>query len=329
MSNQIDFFIVGLPRSRMAWIANYLTWDDQIAYFDAFAEGLNGTGPECIERLHGAAPSTGIADGAAAMFQDRLIAKYPKAKWVVVTRPHDQVIASLKRLGVSIDDRLNTIDCKIGELRLKVKPLVVPFPSLDFTIKDIAHFVNPSWECPKWRHDMLIGLNVQSRLTNADLLKIPAINPLSEKAEPMQVTQTQDDYFKLLQEICGDNKLAYGWLWQAIEVASIVDHVMDGEIIDLRHFDMVMKGVLLEWGLNEFFLKNSRYLLPTMSAALSAWQHATGEMKRVKHYDIYTELPCAVAFMRGGQPLVDQFSPRLRSLVEQLMIEDNIRDEHS
>lgn len=145
-------------------------------------------------------------------------------------------------------------------------------------------------------------------------------------SEVKEHTKTQDSFFETLQEICGDNKLAYRWLWQAVEVASILDHVTDGDKINLQHFDTIMKGVLLEWGINDFYKKNSLFLTPVMSSALSAWQHSTGEMRRSAHYQVYTALPCAVAFLLGGQERVDKHSPRLYSLVEQLMLEDNIRD---
>jgi hypothetical protein len=322
----IDFFIVGLPRCRMAWIANYLTYGDTECHFDGFVPGLYGEGPDVIEMYYNPEKVVGVADGAALMFQDRLIEKYPHAKWVVITRPHPTVIASVKKLGIPIDDRLTTLHYKMGELRAKVQPLVVPFDSLDKSIKDIATFVNPSWKCPQWRHDMLVGLNVQTRITQDDLVKIPLINPLSKAAEPVTPTKTQDDFFKLIQEICGDNKLAYRWLWQAIEVASILDHVMDSELIDFQHFDTVMKGVLLEWGINEFYKKNAIYLSPVMSQAIASWQHSTGSFKRAGHYNIYTSVPTAVAFLMGGQEYVDKFAPRLHALVEQLEIEDTKRD---
>lgn len=312
----------------MAWIANYLSYGDMACHFDAFVPGLQGLGPAAIQDLANTAKVVGIADSAALLYQDRLITKNPHAKWVAVERDPAEVRESFKKLNVPVDDRLTLVNHKLGELKLKTDVKVFSFNELDNGgIQKLALYVNPNWGCPGWRHDMLIGLNVQSKATVSDLEKIPSVNPLSEAAEPMTPTKTQENFFAMLQEICGSDGNAYRWLCQAIQCATCIDHVMDNDLIDYALFDETMKSILLEWGVNEFFLKNSRYLVPVMSAALSAWQHSTGEMKRVKHYDIYTELPCAIAFMRGGQALVDKFSPRLRAIVEQLMLEDEIRDD--
>jgi len=322
----IDFFVVGLPRCRLAWIANYLSYDNMECHFDAFAPGLNGAGPDVISKLENFQKIIGVADGAAVMFQDKLVEQYPYAKWVVITRNYNDICNSLKTLGVPVDTRLSTLNYKIGELRSKLSPLVVPFESLDKSIQDVAMFVNSDWKNPQWRHDQLVRLNVQSKFTKDDLVKIPAVNPLSIKAEAPSPTLTQETYFKLLQEICGDDKLAYRWLYQVIHAATIMDHVIDNDPIDYEQFDAIMKGVLLEWGVNDFYKRYAPYLAPVMSASISAWQHSAGDMKRIKHYDIYTEVPCAVAFVLGGQEKVDKFSPRLRELANQLLIEDTKRD---
>lgn len=322
----ITAFVVGLPRSRMAWVANYLSYGNQLAIFDAFSYGLEDKGPDCIKDFENLAESVVICDLSALVFRDRMISEYPNAKWVIIDRPVTEVVASLKKLQVPVDDKLFIVHHKIGELKLKTSPLVVHFRFLDSAIKDVAKFINPGWTCPDVRHKMLTGLNVQSKSTVKDFQAIPEVNPNSKAAEPCVPTEAETAYFKVLQEICGGNELAYRWLNQAMQCATIIDHVSDGDLINSQQFDAITKGVLLEWGLNSFFMKFAPNLIPVMSASLSAWQHATGDMRRVKHYDIYTEVPCAVAFVLGGQERVDRFSPRLRSLVEQLMQEDDKRD---
>lgn len=82
----ITAFVVGLPRSRMAWTANYLSWGNQLAIFDAFSHGLEGKGPDCIKDFENLAESVVICDLSALVFRDRLMNEYPDAKWVVIDR---------------------------------------------------------------------------------------------------------------------------------------------------------------------------------------------------------------------------------------------------
>lgn len=319
----MDFFIVGFPRSRLAWIANYLTYGNMNCHFDVLKNGLDGSGLLALDKYEDLTEIVGIADGGALLYQNQLRAKYPKAKWILVTRPWQEVEASCKKLGVAARDKLVYINQKIEELKTKEGMYILPFDRIDDLIGEVATWINPDWACPTDRHEMLMGLNVQSKLTKVDLEAIPEVNPMSKLSEPVNPTPVQIAYFETLQEICKDNKLAYRWLWQAIGCATIFDHVMDDDLIDKTHFEGVFKGVLLEWGVNDFYRKNSMFLAPTLAACLSAWQHSSNT---AKHYDIYTELPCAVAFLLGGQERIDLYMPRLRALADKLKEEDDERD---
>jgi len=264
------------------------------------------------------------------MFQDRLIEKYPSAKWVIVEREFPDVVESFSVLGIPIiDNRLTNIHYKLDELKLKAAPLIVPFDTLNCSIRDVAKFLNPEWKCPDYRHEMLINMNVQYDRVKGlkELSEIPVVNPLSESAEPPLPTKAQKDYFAVLREICGQNELAYRWMEQAILCATVIDHIADGDPIDYRLFDETMKGLILEWGINSFFCKYAQNLIPVMSTVLATWQHSAGEFARSSHYQVYTAIPCAVAFLLGGQGLVDKISPRLFEAVNKLLLEDNERDD--
>jgi hypothetical protein len=305
-TGMFDFFITGFPFSGMAWIANYLSYDKMLCHYG-----------EPSPDLARCAGIVGVSGSGLLLMQDRLIKENPNAKWILIDRSHSDARQAFRDHNLPVDQTLTDMGYKIGELRLKTKVYIAPFDALHSLISDIARHIDPGWTCPKSRHDMLVKMNIE------------VAPPVSHKAKPAEAprpTKTQLAYYEVLREICNSNNNAYRWLCQAIPSASIVDHVVDGDLIDFKVFDHVVKGVLLEWGLNDFFLKNSRYLIPVMSAAMSAWQFSVGDMKRVKHYDIYSELPCAVGFILGGQQLVDRFSPKLRQLVAQLMDEDNRRD---
>ena len=90
----MDFFITGLPRSRTAWLANFLTTGASYCAHDALL-GVSSF-VELDAKLR-ALPGElrGDSDSAALLFAPRLFAMYPEARWVVVLRDPEEVVWSL------------------------------------------------------------------------------------------------------------------------------------------------------------------------------------------------------------------------------------------
>jgi hypothetical protein len=123
--------------------------------------------------------------------------------------------------------------------------------------------------------------------------------------------------------MCASDLNAYVWLHQVIQVALVWDHVADGDAVDKQAFESAMRAVVTEWPMNPFLRKHADYVIPTAAASISAWKNNDS---RDLHYSVYREIPCAVAFVLGGNPLVDKFMPKISELVKKMREEDDKRD---
>lgn len=138
------------------------------------------------------------------------------------------------------------------------------------------------------------------------------------------LTPTCTEYINTIREMCGENIYARLWLEQVIQVALVWDHHIDeGDKKDPRMFNHAMTVLVTEWPLNPFLRKNAECLIPTVVASISAWKN---NESRDLHYSVYREVPCSVAFVLGGNQLVEQFMPRISELAKKMAIEDDIRD---
>ena len=90
------FFITGYPRSRSAWLANWLSDDWRICLHD---ELVNHATLESFADAIQDHPVTGVSDSALALFWKPLMQMFPEAKWLVVMRDRaDAEAATIKSL---------------------------------------------------------------------------------------------------------------------------------------------------------------------------------------------------------------------------------------
>lgn len=107
------FFILGLPRSRTAWLANLFTHKHSFCFHDALSQcdrlsdlkAVMDSRPE---------PFVGNADSGMALFWFGAQAVFPDAKVIVVRRELSQVRHSVARLLGS--DALATVDPMLAEM---------------------------------------------------------------------------------------------------------------------------------------------------------------------------------------------------------------------
>ena len=87
--NAQPFFVTGLPRSRTAWMANFLTWRDSFCHHDLLSEC------EHIDNLRGFLQVTakdndcqfvGTSDSGLCIWHRELLELFPAAKVVVIRR---------------------------------------------------------------------------------------------------------------------------------------------------------------------------------------------------------------------------------------------------
>jgi hypothetical protein len=86
------FFVTGLPRSRTAWVANYLSHAGAFCYHDGLANCSSLNEFDAKLARH---PVCGDSDSGLAMFQVELRSRHPEAQWVILRRPLPEVVESL------------------------------------------------------------------------------------------------------------------------------------------------------------------------------------------------------------------------------------------
>jgi hypothetical protein len=316
------FFICSLPRSRSAWIANYLTFGDCFCGHDLLKDCQHS-----VDELDGLLPCVryrGIADPGAALAQDKLIEAFPLAKWIIIERPFIEVERAVKNLGVDAAP-LHMVQSKLEELRAKIDPVVIEFDCLNASIKNIAHYIDPQWRFNKERHDMLVRMNVQVDL-EIGLKEIKNVKLMKDFAEPVTMTKANREYLDAVKELCND-KDAYSWFESLIDAAVMWDHIKDRDGLSPVLVESVMYRLTHEWPINPFIRKYGAYVVPTIAAATSAWKYSyTNNAPKELAYLLYSEIPAAIAFILGGTERVIKFMPRIRELVQQMCNDDMKRD---
>lgn len=164
--NAQNFVVCSLPRSRSAWLSQFLTYGDhycgheQLRYMrslDDVQAWLNQ-------------PNTGTCETAAAPFW-RLLKKYsPDVKIVTVRRPVDEVVDSLRRAGLQLDEsvinKMVKLDKKLDQLEARMpNVLSVQFKDLEDenTCKTIFEYCLPYKHDHQWWSDTS-ARNVQINL---------------------------------------------------------------------------------------------------------------------------------------------------------------------
>lgn len=120
-------FVTGLPRSRTAWLANWLSWGESICLhdafqhapsFEAFCDTLNALPYQVV----------GHSDPANVFVWRKLQETYPGAKWIVIERDFEAVYVSCKRtFGWTSREPLWRMADRLEELRAAVQPIVLDF----------------------------------------------------------------------------------------------------------------------------------------------------------------------------------------------------------
>lgn len=165
----IPYFITGFPRTRTAWLANFLTYDDSFCFHEALkrCDGVDAL-PELFKST--GRRYVGNSDSALPFFAETVRKLFPQAKWVIVDRNEDEVLKSVRRVlpGLKHQEMLNMtknfLDSLGGALRIKFLELKNKDKCEEiwkYCIPDIA-FSNMRWK-------LLDQLNVQANDLNGGI----------------------------------------------------------------------------------------------------------------------------------------------------------------
>lgn len=312
----MNYFIVGLPRSRTAWLANFLTHGASLCFHEALRYVEK---PEELKAfMERDADYVGDCDPMLAIHWRKVAEMFPDAKWVVIDRKIEDVRKSCQRVGVP-EVGLEKLHENLSELCKELTPWYVDYERLDDNIHGLWAYLFPSVPFPEDRYAMLRQMYVDTVPQKVEMH--PKLRTLITP-ESSVMTPLHYEYAETLKAMCGQDVHAYTWLLQLMEVCLTWDHIVDGDPLDVQMAERSFEAMLLEWPLNPFWNRAKEFLAPVMSNAIAAWRFG----QRTKEYDVYTEVPCAVAFILGGTPLVKQFSTKIREISKQMIEEDNTKD---
>lgn len=308
------FFIAALPRSRTAWLANMLTTETSICFHEGIRRCSNLE--EYIKLLDGQVPNN-VGDSSSALVLNwrELAGRYPQAKWVVIRRPFEDVLKSGRRAFpqfVISRTVLKEAQTCLLQLEFQLKPLVVEYDDVNDRLNDIANHC--CVVVPSWRQQTLKELNVQIHLPTAMTMGSPVWMPRSSEQERLSVK-----YVEAIREMCGENTAAFHWLYECLKMALTWDHLIDKDPVDPVTLNEVFHACLVNWPVNPFFTQNGHYLVPTIYNAILAWRSGNA-------YQVYTDLPLAVALLIGGPALAESWSPKIRTIVKQIREQDDMED---
>jgi len=338
-----NFFIVGLPRSRTAWLANLLTYGDSFCFHDALSHVPS---PQHLPALFmsGGRPVIGDADPSVPLFHGEIAELFPEAQYVFVDRPYEDALASYSKFVLGNPCRRGVVHTPaeaeegFAALALRLRDmkhalagrhtLTVQFSSLDeFPVVEMLHYYCTGAEINYRRWEMLRnfrvnviphGLEKSLDLENVEKLAHHRADASVRSSLP---TGLHLAYSKRVAAMCGTNQAACRWLEELLEVWLTWDHIEDNDVIDKAMANRVFENLLLAWTVNPFWQQYKELLTPVLANAISAWRSG-GE----KEYDVYTEVPCAVAYLLGGQALVAAHLPGIRDLIRSIRADDDATD---
>jgi hypothetical protein len=177
------FFITGLPRSRTAWLANYLTTDKTHCYHELIGEC--DSWQEYQDKLNKNDKVYGDSSSGLIFNIEHFIERYPNSKWICIRRPFADVIFSLEKKGFSLNstemrELENTFKNAYKILYDKANISFFAYDELNETktIEMIWSFCCPSLPVPIGRAENLQKFNIQidlSRIPMGKLLWTPQI----------------------------------------------------------------------------------------------------------------------------------------------------------
>lgn len=120
---------------------------------DALCSAMEGTGAEHV----------GHADPANLLCAEALLERYPDSRWLVIRR---EPLESFKSLAPYVPELrpgyILSLSVALNEFIRRWEPMVVDFHSLTpAVIERVAKHLNPDWDCPAWRTEMLCNMQVQ------------------------------------------------------------------------------------------------------------------------------------------------------------------------
>lgn len=166
----MDFLIFCPPRSRSAWLANFLTYGNSYCYHEALA---TVTRLEELKNMKKNGKTIGDSDSGLFFFAEKVLKTAPDAKIVLIKREKDDIKKALMKLfDPSLSEHIAKACGSAGNWLEKVLGvLVVKYDDLnkESTCRKIWEFCVPHEMFDSERWKMLSNFNVQLHEISFDM----------------------------------------------------------------------------------------------------------------------------------------------------------------
>ena len=316
------FFVTGLPRSRTAWLANLLTENKSVCWHELTGT-LNSIAElkDLVERAE--TEIVGVSEPTLLPHWSEINQLLPDARWVFVRR--DKVECARSYSAAFPDNSLVQADYDKWEEQMADAEKAVGNRGLTVRYQDLESYdvcsrimrftTGQELDFVRW------GVLDKLRVTTLAEKVVPYLHPRVRRM--IRSSWRPDTAWAAFQadavKACGDNIHAQVWLLDVFNLALTWDHLADNDPLDLDVADDVFEAVLLRWPTNEFWRANQVLLIPVLSNAIAAWRGGDG-------YQVYVDIPLAIAYILGGSDARDALNKQLRMSAANLRKHDDQKD---
>jgi len=148
----MSFFILGLPRSRTAWLANFMTYEG----YHCYHEGLNGC--YTMEAYKALLDGNRIGDANTGLFMLNFREHFSNSRVVVIDSSIDAALAYIK--DVNYHSYLITMKTKLDAIH---DAMHVDINDIDDRLENIWNYLTDNVAFNKERAEMLKCLDITTK----------------------------------------------------------------------------------------------------------------------------------------------------------------------
>jgi hypothetical protein len=243
------------------------------------------------------------------MFLDQIEKSFPQSKWVVITRPPQEVKEACDAIGFPIGDWTE----HLKRLLSKKDVLKVPFVKMFDRADEIGRYLYDDWSCPSWRKAQLKDLNVQLHWGRvSEQFRVPEV-----LNEAPAVTPTKMKYYDLIAEITGGDLHAIRFLHQARGLSELYRRLDTTKPIDVKQALELLEATTTEWLISPFVRSYSASLAPAIMGCIEKYRNQSD----LEHCPIDVDLLTTVTYIFKGNDGVREYMPKVRALSDKILSE--------
>lgn len=173
------FFILGLPRTRTSWLANFFTYTDVFCYHEAlkFCTKIQDM-KDLLDELE--EPNVGNSDCSLINYFDEIHKTFPNAKYVLVERRPNEVVESLLDFQLMDDYEktekwIDSVVDKIKNIKKNYGIYTIKYEDLNNmeVIKDMWSYIMPHQKFNKNRWFSLDEIYVNILIGKSYIRMVP------------------------------------------------------------------------------------------------------------------------------------------------------------